>query len=213
MNQLFPNTLWLSDDLLSLALRFALDFVVVFIIIRYLYYPTHQRKDYLFTYFLFNILIFFLSFLLSGITISVGFAFGLFAVFGILRYRTEAVPIREMTYLFMVITVAVINSMIHQKIQLSEVLFANAVIILITFILERVWLVKHETRKLVIYDKIHLIQPEMEAQLLEDLRLRTGLPVHRIEILRIDLLRDTVMINIFYFSDKISFEEDISNLR
>jgi hypothetical protein len=130
-----------------------------------------------------------------------------------LRYRTEAVPIREMTYLFMVITVAVINSMIHQKIQLSEVLFANAVIILITFILERVWLVKHETRKLVIYDKIHLIQPEMEAQLLEDLRLRTGLPVHRIEILRIDLLRDTVMINIFYFSDKISFEEDISNLR
>jgi hypothetical protein len=213
MNQLFPNTLWLSDDLMSLALRFALDFVVVFIIIRYLYYPTHQRKDYLFTYFLFNILIFFLSFLLSGITISVGFAFGLFAVFGILRYRTEAVPIREMTYLFMVITVAVINSMIHQKIQLSEVLFANAVIILITFILERVWLVKHETRKLVIYDKIHLIQPEMEAQLLEDLRLRTGLPVHRIEILRIDLLRDTVMINIFYFSDKISFEEDISNLR
>jgi hypothetical protein len=198
---------------MSLALRFALDFVVVFIIIRYLYYPTHQRKDYLFTYFLFNILIFFLSFLLSGITISVGFAFGLFAVFGILRYRTEAVPIREMTYLFMVITVAVINSMIHQKIQLSEVLFANAVIILITFILERVWLVKHETRKLVIYDKIHLIQPEMEAQLLEDLRLRTGLPVHRIEILRIDLLRDTVMINIFYFSDKISFEEDISNLR
>lgn len=213
MNQLFPNTLWLSDDLMSLALRFALDFVVVFIIIRYLYYPTHQRKDYLFTYFLFNILIFFLSFLLSGITISVGFAFGLFAVFGILRYRTEAVPIREMTYLFMVITVAVINSMIHQKIQLSEVLFANVVIILITFILERVWLVKHETRKLVIYDKIHLIQPEMEAQLLEDLRLRTGLPVHRIEILRIDLLRDTVMINIFYFSDKISFEEDISNLR
>lgn len=213
MNQLFPNTLWLSDDLMSLALRFALDFVVVFIIIRYLYYPTHQRKDYLFTYFLFNILIFFLSFLLSGITISVGFAFGLFAVFGILRYRTEAVPIREMTYLFMVITVAVINSMIHQKIQLSEVLFANAVIILITFILERVWLVKHETRKLVIYDKIHLIQPEMEAQLLEDLRQRTGLPVHRIEILRIDLLRDTVMINIFYFSDKVSFEEDINNLQ
>jgi hypothetical protein len=103
--------------------------------------------------------------------------------------------------------------MIHQKIQLSEVLFANAVIILITFILERVWLVKHETRKLVIYDKIHLIQPEMEAQLLEDLRQRTGFPVHRIEILRIDLLRDTVMINIFYFSDKVSFEEDISNLR
>ena len=213
MNQLLPNSLWLSDDLLSLALRFALDFVVVFIIIRWLYYPTHQRKDYLFTYFLFNILIFFLSFLLSGITISVGFAFGLFAVFGILRYRTEAVPIREMTYLFMVITVAVINSMIHQKIQLTEVLFANAVIILITFILERVWLVKHETRKLVIYDKIHLIQPEMQEALLEDLRQRTGFPVHRIEILRIDLLRDTVMINIFYFSDKISFEEDISNLR
>lgn len=213
MNNILSSTLWLSDDLLSLFLRFTLDFVVAFIIIRWLYYPTHQRKDYLFTYFLFNILIFFLSFLLSGITISVGFAFGLFAVFGILRYRTEAVPIREMTYLFMVITVAVINSMIHEKIQLTEVLFANAIIILITFILERVWLVKHEARKLVIYDKIHLIQPEMEAELLEDLRQRTGFPVHRIEILRIDLLRDTVMINIFYFDNKISYEEDISNLR
>lgn len=210
MNELSIESIWISSSFGSLLIRFGMDFLFLFLIVRYLYYPAHHRKDYLFTYFLFNTLIFFLSYMMSGVTVSIGFAFGLFAVFGILRYRTEAVPIREMTYLFMVITIAVMNSIVHNDIHWYEILFANTVLLLITFMLEKVWLVKHEARKLVIYDKIHLITPDKKEELLADLKLRTGLPVHKTEIIRIDLLRDTVMLNVYYYSDYVAEEEDVS---
>lgn len=188
-------------DFYELLMRFFLDFVVAFIIIRLIYYPIHKRKDYLFTYFLFNTLIFFICFLLNGVKLKLGFAFGLFAIFGTLRYRTEQLPIKEMTYLFMIIAIAIINSLAGKKISLSEVMFVDFGIVLITYLLEKVWLLKHESRKFITYEKIELIKPGNHQELIKDLSDRTGLDIHRVQIGRIDFLRDTARIIIFYYED------------
>ena len=192
LTKIFGSEIFDSKDFFELLFRFLINLVVAFIIIRMLYYPSQKRKDYLFTYFLFNILIFLLCYLLSNIKLSIGFAFGLFAIFGILRYRTEAVPIREMTYLFMVIAVAVLNSLTNKKVSITEVIFTNGIIILVTYLLERVFLIKHESRKTVLYERIELITPEKRTELIDDLRKRTGLTIHRIEIGKIDFLRESL---------------------
>ncbi len=190
-----------TGDFMELLIRFFLDFVIAFIIIRVIYYPIHKRKDYLFTYFLFNILIFFICVLLNGVKLKLGFAFGLFAIFGILRYRTEQLPIKEMTYLFMIIAISIINSLSDKKISLAEVLFVNFGIVFITYLLEKVWLLKHESRKYITYEKIELIKPENHEELIKDLKERTGLEIHRVQIGRIDFLRDAARIIIFYYED------------
>ena len=190
-----------SDSLMKLLLWFIINFIVAFVIIRVLYYPNHRRKDYLFTYFLFNILIFFLCLLLNSVKLKTGFALGLFAVFSILRYRTEQLPIKEMTYLFIVIGVGVINSLAGNKISVAEILIANGVIIALTFGLEKVWLLKHETRKVITYEKIDLIRPDQRAALIDDLKQRTGLPIHRVQVGKIDFLRDTAQVIIYYYEE------------
>jgi hypothetical protein len=121
------------EDFTELVFRFSINFIVAFVVIRMLYYPSAKRKDYLFTYFIFNMLIFFVSFLMSSVKLQLGFAFGLFAVFGILRYRTEPLPIKEMTYLFIVISIAVINALANKKISFFELAFTNTVIMAFTF--------------------------------------------------------------------------------
>jgi len=190
------------NDFTELFFRFLFDFIVMFIIVRLLYYPAQKRKDYLFTYIIFNILIFFISFLLSNVKLQLGFAFGLFAVFGILRYRTEALPIKEMTYLFIVIGLAIINALANKKISWAELVFTNAAILGATFALERMWLLRHETQKLVVYDNIELIKPENRDKLIEDLNKRTGLSITRTRIEKIDFLRDVAFLYIYYFEDK-----------
>lgn len=190
------------EDFRELVFRFSINFIVAFVVIRMLYYPAAKRKDYLFTYFIFNMLIFFVSFLMSSVKLQLGFAFGLFAVFGILRYRTEALPIKEMTYLFIVISISVINALANKKISLAELVFTNSMIIGFTFAMERVWLLRHEARKTVVYEKIDLIKPENHSLLKEDLETRTGLQINRFEIGRIDLLRDVANVRIFYFEDE-----------
>lgn len=192
----------MHKDFGEMLFKFAIDFAVVLVVIRAIYYPIHKRKDYLFTYFLFNILIFFLCILLNSVKLSIGFAFGLFAIFGVLRYRTEQLPIKEMTYLFLVIAIGVINSLASKKISIAELAFTNFAIILITLVLERLWLTRHEDFKTVIYEKIDLIKPEKHEELLQDLHERTGLNIERIEIGRIDLLRDTAQIKVYYFEDQ-----------
>lgn len=202
--EIFGIPLFDAEDFYELVLRFSINFSVAFVIIRMLYYPISQRKDYLFTYFIFNVLIFFVSFLMSSVKLQLGFAFGLFAVFGILRYRTEALAIKEMTYLFIVITVAVINALANKKISLAELAFTNLFIVGITYSLERLWLLRHESQKTVIYEKIEMIRPENHEALLADLKERTGLSIIRFEIGRVDFLRDVANIRIFYFEDKDS---------
>jgi hypothetical protein len=198
-------------DFLELLFRLAIDFFVAFVIIRMIYYPVHNRKDYLFTYFIFNILIFFVSYLLSGVKLQLGFAFGLFAVFGILRYRTEQLAIKEMTYLFVVIAIAIINALANKKISYAELVFTNFTIIAVTYLLEKRWLLRHETNKTILYEKIELIKPENHHLLLKDLEERTGLKIIRVSVGRIDFLRDTARVRIFYFEDEnegLSFEDN-----
>ncbi len=200
--ELLGTKLLNEKDFFELVVRFVFDFIFLFIVVRLLYYPKHQRKDYLFTFIIFNILIFFLSFLLSSVKLQLGFAFGLFAVFSILRYRTEALPIKEMTYLFIVIGIAVINAVANKKISWAELVFTNAAIVGAVYVLERMWLLRHETQRLVVYDNIELIKPENSAQLIADLKNRTGLPVTRTRIDKIDLLRDVAFLYVYYYDDQ-----------
>ena len=200
--ELLGTKLLNDKDFFELVVRFFFDFAFLFIVVRVLYYPTHKRKDYLFTFIIFNILIFFLSFLLSSVKLQLGFAFGLFAVFSILRYRTEALPIKEMTYLFIVIGIAVINAVANKKISWAELVFTNAAIVGAVYVLEKIWLLRHESQRMVIYDNIELIKPENNAQLIEDLKQRTGLNVTRTRIEKIDLLRDVAVLYAYYYDDE-----------
>ena len=134
--------------------------------------------------------------------LELGFALGLFAIFGIIRYRTDPIPIKEMTYLFIVIGVSVINALANKKISHSELLFTNFIIIAVTYALEKIWLLKHETRKTITYEKIELIVPDRKQELLDDLKLRTGLNITRVEVRRLDFLRDTAQLRIFFFEDE-----------
>ena len=190
------------DDFIELVVRSSFNFLIIGYIVRYLYYPATKNKDYLFTYLLISTTVFFLCFLLENVKLELGFALGLFAIFGIIRYRTDAIPIKEMTYLFIVIGVSVMNALVNKKISHTEVIFTNLAIIAITYGLEKIWLLKHETRKTVTYEKIELITPERREELTQDLKDRTGLNITRIEVRSIDFLRDTAQLRIFFFEDE-----------
>jgi hypothetical protein len=184
---------------IGLLLRFTLNIAVVMILARWLYYSTTRRKDYLFTYILISTIIFLLCYLLENVNLQLGFALGLFAIFGILRYRTDTMPIKEMTYLFIIIGISVINSLTNTQAGIGGILFTNIVVIFITFGLEKLWLLKHESSKTILYEKINLVKPEHYQELMEDLRERTGIwNINRVEIGKIDFLRDTCEIKIFY---------------
>jgi hypothetical protein len=189
------------EDFWDLVIRASFNMFMILILVRVLYYRITPRKEYLFTYILISVVVFFMIMLLENVGVEIGFALGLFAIFGMLRYRTQQIPIREMTYLFLVIGVSVINSLANRRVSYSELLLTNVVIILATYLLEKVFLMKTETKKLVFYEKIDLIKPENRDEMIADLIERTGLPIHRVEIERIDYLRDTARINVFYFEN------------
>ena len=128
-----------TEDFMELLVRFIFNFGVALIIVRAIYYPITRRKDYLFTYLMFSVIVFFLCQLLSSVKLGVGFALGLFAIFGIIRYRTDPIPIKEMTYLFVVIGLAAINGLANKKISYAELIFTNVSIIAITYVLEKLW--------------------------------------------------------------------------
>lgn len=188
-----------SEDFLELLARFILNTAVVLVIVRYLYYSIQKRKDYLFSYVLIGTIVFLLCFLLENVKLQLGFALGLFAIFGIIRYRTNPIPIKEMTYLFMVIGISVINALSNKKVSYAELIFTNLVVIFITYLLEKVYLLRHESYKTIVYENIDLILPEKRDELMKDLQKRTGINISRIEIGRIDFLRDIARIRIYYF--------------
>jgi len=186
-------------DFLELVIRFTLNTAVLLILVRWLYYSATKRKDYLFTYILISSIIFLLCFLLESVKLQIGFALGLFAIFGIIRYRTNAIPIKEMTYLFLVIGISVINALTSAKTSLMDLIFTNAVIIFITWGFEKLWLLKHESSKIIVYERIDLIKPEKYEELLEDLKARTGIKkIKRIETGKIDFLKDVCFLTIYY---------------
>jgi hypothetical protein len=187
------------EDFWDLVIRACFNLFVVLLLVRVLYYRITPRKEYLFTYILISVVVFFMIMLLENVGVEIGFALGLFAIFGMLRYRTQQIPIREMTYLFLVIGVSVINSLANRKVSYAELLLTNAVLVLVTYLLEKVFLMKTESKKLIFYEKIELIKPGMRAELIADLEERTGLTIHRVDIERIDYLRDAARIFIYYY--------------
>ena len=194
-------------DFSALVTRFALNILVCLIIVRVLYYNATKRKDYLFTYILISTTVFLLCYLLESVKLQLGFALGLFAVFGIIRYRTTTIPIKEMTYLFIIIGLSVINALSNKKVSYAELLFTNLMIVFIVWGLERIWLLKNETSKTIVFEKIGLIKPENYQLLLEDLKERTGLQINRAEIGKINFLRDTAEVKIYYFNGTNSNED------
>lgn len=186
------------EDFSKLLFKFGINFIFLIIIVRLVYYRVKDDKDYVFTYIMFNILTFFICFLLRKVPMEMGFALGLFAVFGILRYRTEAIPIRQMTYLFIVIGISMINALSNKSVSIFEVLFTNGLITLITYLIDRLWFQSIEENKSIIYEKIELIKPEKKEDMIKDLRNRTGLPIHEFKVDKIDFLRDIANITIYY---------------
>ena len=187
----------LTPEFFNLVFRFGFNLSIAFIIIKLIYHRDHNNNDFVFTYFMFNSLIFFFASILGSMTVNLGFAFGLFAVFAILRYRTDPIPIKEMTYLFIVITVGVINALSSSEVSYAELLFTNVALVVLTYFLETYWqnnlLVSHTVE----YEIIENIKPENHEKLLLDLEDRTGLSIKHFEIRRINFLRDTVQIRIY----------------
>lgn len=198
----------------ELLLRFSFNMVVIMILVRWLYYSSTKRKDYLFSYILISTIVFLLCYLLTNVELQIGFALGLFAIFGILRYRTFQIPIKEMTYLFLVIGVSVINALANQKVSVAEVIFTNLAIIAITFGFEKIWLLRHESAKTIVYEKIDMIKPQNYQKLIDDLQIRTGISkINRVEIGKIDFMKDSCRLIIYYFEpdNKINLADDANN--
>lgn len=199
------NSLWNLqffnwDGFSTLLMKLGFDLVVVFVIARLIYFRLNQNRTMLFTLFTFNLIIFLVCYLLSHLTLGLGFSFGIFAIFSILRYRTISLPIKDMTYLFICISLAIFNSLTNQNISIIELIFANAIIILLTFVLEKTW-IKNEHIKYITYEKIDLVKPANRELLIADLKERTGLNITRVEIGKIDFLKDIADIRIFFESN------------
>ena len=192
--------LGVSESFVTLPLMFLFNFLVTWVIVYFIYYRVSRRRDYYSTFMLFSSAMFLLLWLMQILDIQTGFVLGLFAIFGMIRYRTETVPIREMTYLFIIIAISVINSLSLKADNLAwyQLLFANLLFILLTFAFD-LWSNRSKTStKIVLYEKIENIVPEKRAELMQDLRQRTGLDIQKIEIGHIDFLRDVAYIKITY---------------
>lgn len=187
---------------LDLFLGFGLNLVIAVLIVRFIYYPARQDKNYVFTFLAFNTIIYFVMSFLTSSELSVGVGFGLFAIFSVLRYRTTTMSTREMTYLFIVIALPVMNSALLRANGWVSLLAANAAVIVVLYILEQEWGFHYSSAKLVKYERIELVKPEHRALLLADLQARTGLPIHRVEVGPINFLNDSALLKVYYDEPK-----------
>lgn len=201
------NINWFDDDVYKLLLRLSINFVFITIIVRFIYYKITKRKDYLFTYYLLGFIIFFICFSLKKLDIDTGMGLGLFAIFSIIRYRTNQIEIKEMTYLFIVIGLSVVNSLASNKISMTELAIVNTFILAMTYSLEYLWLLKHETRKSILFENIKLVDISKKDELKAELEKRTGLIINRVEIGRLNYLDDTAQVRIFYYDDEQKFSD------
>lgn len=187
-----------TEDYIELLVRFGLNLLVTIFIVVGLYAKSSKRKDFYFTYIAISIVIFLLCFLLESVKIELGFALGLFAIFGIIRYRTDAIPIKEMTYLFVVIAISVINALANKKISYAELITTNLLVMGGLYILEKILNLRQEISQRIIYEKIENMHADRKDELMADLVARTGINIKRIEVERIDFLRDVAIIYIFF---------------
>lgn len=187
-----------DDDFIKLVFRLVINLFVVTVLIRLIYAKHSQNKEYLFTFFMLNVLVFFICFTLKKFELDLGMALGLFAIFGILRYRTSTIPNKEMTYLFTVIGIAVINALSNKKMSFTEVAFTNAFILVMAALLEKLLVRTIEHRETIIYERIDMLRPEKHDELIQELQERTGIAISRLEISKINYLNDTAIINMYY---------------
>ncbi|HWY11326.1 MAG TPA: DUF4956 domain-containing protein [Bacteroidia bacterium] len=202
-----PETIVAVKDFITrFGGRFIIDILSVYVLIRVVYVKIYKHRELFFTYFIFNLIIFLLCFFLNKVKISMGAAFGLFAVFGMLRYRTEEFSIKDMTYLFLVISIGLMTAVIKlENIEYYyEFIFIgvlNAFIILLTYLLESNLLMRKEVAKQIIYENIELIKPEKRSELLLDIENRMGVKVNRITITKVDFLKDVAFIKIYFYEE------------
>ena len=178
-------------------IRLGIDLLGVIILVRFIYFPIYRSRENVFTFFIFNIIIFLITYLLNKVEMSMGAAFGLFAVFSMLRYRTEDISIKDMTYMFLVIAMGLINAV--SKGNWDELSLLMIIIIVVTYLLESNVLIKKEVSKIVMYENIELIKPENKAALIADLEKRMGVKINQVTIGKIDFLRDAAQLHVFYY--------------
>ena len=207
-----------SQSLTELGIRFLLNLLVCWIIVQFFYYRKSRRRDYYFTFMVFSSAMLLLLYMMGNAEVGVGLTLGLFAIFGVIRYRTETVPIREMTYLFVIIAIAAVNGLAplyklvgavgpdpHYELSVGStavMVLSNLLVICLIWILEGGHALKHTSTKLVLYDRIDLIVPEKRAELIADLEKRVGVKVDDVEIGHVDFLRDAAFVKIYYTLDK-----------
>ena len=183
----------------NFLLRYALNLLFTFIVVRFIYYPKYRNNDFVFTFFLFNTILFVLCYLLAEADLKFGFAFGLFALFSMFRYRTVTVPIGEMGYFFLVVTLGIINSL-ASLVNLEMLLVANSVLVAMTFLLGRTLSLTHENYQTLNYENLGLIKPAERVELLKDLADRTGYPIHKVQVVKVDYQRGIAQLKVYYFS-------------
>ena len=207
-----------GQSLTELAIRFFINLVVCWILVQFFYYRKSRRRDYYFTFMVFSTAMLLLLYIMGNVEVGVGLTLGLFAIFGVIRYRTETVPIREMTYLFVIIALAAVNGLApvyklvgatsaHPHYALSAgtvgiMGLSNALVILLIWVLESGKMLKHTSAKLVLYDRIELIVPERREELIADLEKRIGIPVSGVEVGHVDFLKDAAFIKVYYTLEK-----------
>ena len=207
-----------TQSITELCIRFFLNLLVCWILVQFFYYRKSRRRDYYFTFMVFSTAMLMLLYIMGNVEVGVGLTLGLFAIFGVIRYRTETVPIREMTYLFVIIALAAMNGLApvyklvgptsanpHYELSMGTVgimALSNLLVVCLIWVLESERLLKHTSTKLVLYDRIELIVPERRAELIADLEKRIGVKINNLEIGHVDFLKDAAFIKIFYNLDK-----------
>ncbi len=187
-----------DDEVFKLLTRFVLDAIFVSLLIGWAYYPHQKKKNYVFAFFLMNIMVFFICFALKKLDLGLGMALGLFAVFGILRFRTVTIKVKEMTYLFLVVGIAVINALSNGSTSYAELLIGNSFILLSAVSLERICRPSQLGRRSLVYDNLELLQPHRRDALVADLTQRTGLNITNVDVNRIDLKRKSAEITAYF---------------
>ncbi len=186
------------SDFAVFIIGFVFNFLIALVLVRLIYYPSTHNKRYVFTFLAFNTVIYFVLSFLTSIELSIGASFGLFAIFTILRYRTDPLPVREMTYLFIIVALPVMNSVSSDSTLWPQLIAANFATLVIMFILEREWGFRYENSKQILYEKIELVRPDHYAEMKADLEMRTGLKIKRITVGKLNYLKDAANLTIYY---------------
>jgi hypothetical protein len=187
---------------LELAAAYGVHVIILIVLIFGIYYTTYRRKNFVFTFFLIGSIVFFLSFVMSKLNLNIGFALGLFAIFGIIRYRTDLIPIREMTYLFVIIGLSVVNGLTKNTLSLSEAVLLNLLTLVTVFVFEKLLNLRTESFKIVIYEKLDLLEAGKEEALKLDVKQRTNIPVERIEVVKFNFTKNNALLRVYYHSKK-----------